>query len=311
MKNIFVSVISVAILLGFLIPTISCSSTPAYFTIAVLPDAQIYSRSYPAIFDNQTQWMVGNAKAQNIVFVAQLGDLINNYDVTSQWTNAVHSMSIIRNAGIPYSVVPGNHDLNRSVGNLSYFDSYFPYTDFTGYSWYGGHYDSTNTSNYELISVQGQKFIILNIVCSPDLYANAKTWANKTLTTYSDRKAIVISHDYISYDGSYVGAGSEVEGGLAVWNDIVRYHTNVVMVLCGHMYNGCSNSMYHNTATGVNGNTVYQILTDFQDCPNGGNGWLRLYKFYPSLHKISAITYSPYLNQYDTGAQGQFDLSYD
>jgi len=236
---------------------------------------------------------------------------VNTCTTSSQWTNAEHSYDIIRSAGIPYSVVPGNHDLNHSAGDPSYFDSHFPYTDFTGYSWYGGHYGSTNTSNYELISAQGQNFIILNIVCSPKLYDSAKTWANTTLTKYSDRKAIVISHDYISYNGSYIEAGSEQQGGLAVWNDIVRYHTNVVMVLCGHMYNGCSNSMYHNTAMGVNGNTVYQILTDFQDCPNGGNGWLRLYKFYPSLHKISAITYSPYLNQYDTSAQGQFDLSYN
>jgi len=129
----------------------------------------MYSESHSAIFDQQAQWIVNNAKAQNIVFVAGLGDIVNTCTTSSQWTNAEHSYDIIRSAGIPYSVVPGNHDLNHSAGDPSYFDSRFPYTDFTGYSWYGGHYGSTNTSNYELISAQGQNFIILNIVCSPNL----------------------------------------------------------------------------------------------------------------------------------------------
>jgi sulfur carrier protein ThiS len=52
-------------------------------------------------------------------------------------------------------------------------------------------------------------------------------------------------------------------------------------------------------------------LTDYQIEPVGGNGWLRLYQFYPSQNEIRALTYSPYLNQYDTSTYGQFVLSLD
>jgi hypothetical protein len=45
----------------------------------VLPDTQYYSQKYPEIFTQQTQWIVDNAKTQNIVFVSQEGDLVDNY----------------------------------------------------------------------------------------------------------------------------------------------------------------------------------------------------------------------------------------
>ena len=64
-----------------------------HFTIAVLPDTQYYSETYPAIFDDQTQWIADHAKAENIVFVSQLGDLVDTYNSASQWQHARDSMA--------------------------------------------------------------------------------------------------------------------------------------------------------------------------------------------------------------------------
>jgi hypothetical protein len=292
--------------IGALLPGIALGEDTDYFTIAVLPDTQHYSVSYPTIFDQQAQWIVDNAQAQNIVFVCQLGDIVDNYNVTSQWGNAKHSMGIIRDAGIPYSMVPGNHDLNGSAGDTSFFDSNFPYTDFSGYSWYGGNYPSnSNSSNYELISAMQQDFVILNLACTPQLLSNATGWANGILTQYSDRKAIVVTHGYIDAQGKY----SDIydTSGIEIWNNIVKIHSNVIAVFCGHT---CP--QFYNWDVGSGGNRVYNLLTDYQQLANGGNGYLRLYKFYPQLNKISAFTYSPYLNQYDnsTGSKGgRFDMT--
>jgi hypothetical protein len=284
-------------------PVVNVQSEPDYFTIAVLPDTQFYSRSNPAIFIQQTQWIADNAQSQNIVFVAHLGDLVDDYDVSNEWENATSSMEIVRNANIPYSVVPGNHDLNGMAGPTTTFDSWFPYTDFTGYSWYGGHYPSdSNASNYELFSALGQDFLVLNVVCSPSMISDAIPWANSLLAQYSDRKAIVVTHGYIDTSGNYITSGNV--SGVTIWNNIVKSHSNVIAVLCGH-YSG----EYFSTAIGTNGNTIYNLLTDYQSEPNGGNGWLRLYKFYPQLNKISAVTYSPYLEQFDTSQYGQFEIS--
>jgi 3',5'-cyclic AMP phosphodiesterase CpdA len=278
-----------------------------HFTIAVLPDTQMYSQNAPAIFDQQAQWIVDNAQSENIVFVAHLGDLVNVYGSSTQWQNAKNSMAIIRDAGIPYSVVPGNHDMvfwTTDMTNTNY-DIYFPFTDFIGYSWYGGHFPSNNANNYELFSAMGQNFVILNLVCAPSLLNNETiTWANDILTQYSNRKAIIITHGYINAAGVYIDSDSVA--GTDIWDNIVKLHGNVIAVLCGH-YSG----EYCNTAIGDNGNTIYNLLTDYQDYSNGGNGWLRLYEFYPDLNLVKAITYSPYLDEYDTSTYGQFDLYLD
>ena len=273
-----------------------------YFTIAVLPDTQFYAESYPEIFDQQTQWIADNAQSENIVFAAHLGDIVNDYKSTGQWQNARDAMAVIRVAGIPYSVVPGNHDMFFATSDLTNYHTYFPYTDFNGYPWYGGNYPSdSNASNYALFSALGQDFLVLNLVCSPSLLAEATDWANSVLTQYGARKAIVVTHGYIDTSGNY--QNSLTTAGLDAWNNVVKLHSNVIAVLCGH-----NAGQYHGADTGDSGNTVYNLLSDYQEQPNGGNGWLRLYQFYPLQNKIRAVTYSPYLDQYDTGADGQFEL---
>jgi hypothetical protein len=55
---------------------------------------------------------------------------------------------------------------------------------------------------------------------------------------------------------------------------------------------------------------VYQLLSDYQDWPSGGNGYLRIMEFVPSENKIYVKTYSPYLDQYDNDSANQFELYY-
>lgn len=57
-------------------------------------------------------------------------------------------------------------------------------------------------------------------------------------------------------------------------------------------------------------NEVYQFLSDYQDEPNGGNGWLRIMNFRPNENLIDVKTYSPYLNQYMTDADSQLQIPY-
>ncbi len=274
-----------------------------HFTIAVLPDTQAYSENYPEIFDQQALWIAANSQSQNIVFAAHLGDIIDDYDNDTQWENAQSSMNIIREAGIPYSVVPGNHDLNFDAGDPTKFDTYF--NDFSDYDWYQGQYPAdSNTSSYQLFSAMGQDFIVLNLVGYPSRLSDATDWANDVLDQYSDRRAIVVTHGYLGPSGNH-SSGNDTSG-LEIWNNIVKLHSNVIAVLCGHV-----DGEIHNTDTGDSGNTIYNLLTCYTSRPDGGNGWLRLYQFYPEENKITAVTYSPYLNEYETDADSQFNLFLD
>jgi len=70
-------------------------SGPEEFTIVVLPDTQIYAQSHPDIFTSQTQWIVDNKEALNIVFVTHEGDIVQNWNSITEWERANTSMSLL------------------------------------------------------------------------------------------------------------------------------------------------------------------------------------------------------------------------
>ena len=70
--------------------------------------------------------------------------------------------------------------------------------------------------------------------------------------------------------------------------------------------------------TGPNNNVIYSLLSDYQDLPNGGNGWLRIMEFSPANNEITVSTYSPWLDEYGTDTEmdgnstsAPFTLAYD
>ncbi|KAJ3172341.1 hypothetical protein HDU87_007937 [Geranomyces variabilis] len=189
------------------------AAAPTPFVIAVLPDTQYYSESYPEIYTNQTQWIVANAAARNIKFVIHEGD-ITNLNTPAQWKNAAKSMSYL------------------TAGNGS---------------------KPTHTGN-------------------PESY----------------------------------GIGKTANNGVKVWEKMVRKHSNILMVLNGHMYDGADINSGRLTGTGDAGNQVYQMLADYQAGPNGGNGFLRLLTFDPAASTISVETYSPYTNESKTDDGNKF-----
>ena len=121
------------------------------FTIIVLPDTQYYSDNYPWIFENQTQLIIENKEAKNIVFVTHLGDLVEHWWSTEEWDNANNSLSKL-DGNLPFGVSPGNHDGLIPFGDLSNYNSYFGFSRFNNESWYGGAYQNINTNNYQLFS---------------------------------------------------------------------------------------------------------------------------------------------------------------
>jgi len=92
------------------VPTAAPVADGAY-TIVVIPDTQWYSDKWPDIFMSQTEWIVKNKVALNIVFVTHEGDVTNDGNKAPQWTNALKAMDLL-NGQVPYSTCPGNHDVS-------------------------------------------------------------------------------------------------------------------------------------------------------------------------------------------------------
>ena len=164
------------------------------FTIIALPDTQYYSESYPAIFSSQTQWIVNNRAAMNIVYVAHLGDIVNVASQTAQWNNANTALSILDTVpSLPYGLTVGNHDEdpNGNPAGTANYNAYFGYSRYAPRSWYGGHYGTNNDNHYVLFSASGMDFIAIHMAYDPSANSSVLAWAANLLQTHPTRRAIV------------------------------------------------------------------------------------------------------------------------
>jgi hypothetical protein len=190
---------------------------------------------------------------------------------------------------------PGNHDQPTTL-----YNQYFPYTRYQGMPWYGGHHADKNDNNYQLFSGGGIDFLIVHLeFCPPSA---AVSWADSVLKTYPDRTAIITTHGYLSASAQRSVSGCSNTQYL--WDGLAAPNSNVYFMLSGHV-----SAEARRTDT-ANGHPVIQMLTDYQDRPSGGEGWLRILRFVPGENKIYVQTYSPWLNRYETDADSEFTLDF-
>ena len=292
-RSLWVAVAALIVLVALVPP----ARAVAPFTIVAMPDIQNETQYYPAALTSEVNWIVNNQTSQNIVFVAQQGDLTNNAN-TTEFTTAQNNMFLLNNApGLAWGTVPGNHDL----ANASLYDSYFGPSNFTGQSWYGGSYAH---SSYQTFNAGGRNYLMLDI--EYDAPTNVIDWAQSVINANPGDPTIVNTHDYLT-------SGGRTSYGDTLWSSLVNPNSQVFMVLCGHMH-----YEYNQTSTDQAGQPVFELLANYQDNPYGpaagGCGYERLYQFDEANSVIHVETFSPYDTTggadgtYQTGPDSQFDL---
>jgi hypothetical protein len=267
------------------------------FTIIVLPDTQYYSEACPDVFDNQTQWIVDNKETLNIIFVTHLGDIVDEWDDLGQWDNANRSFSML-DGNVPYGVLAGNHD---GVGpDQTNFEKYLGQDRFSNESGYGGAYQSDNKNSWQLFSAGGDDYLILHLQYDPS--DSILAWANDIIDNHPTRRVVVSTHEYVAWP--WDGWRSPI--GERIWQKLVKpYADQIFLILCGHV-----DVEDHRTAT-ADEHVVYELVSDYQEQSNGGNGWLKILEFSPLQDKIFVKTYSPYLGRFENDSDNQFTLDYD
>ncbi|MFH1823113.1 MAG: metallophosphoesterase [archaeon] len=277
-KKIFQIFIFLIIIVLLIVLVSSLFGSGKEFTIVVLPDSQIYSESYPEIWQSQVDWIIQNKNKLNIIAVLHVGDIVDDWDLLEQWETANSKLSLLDNK-VPYLVLPGNHDFDWKERDFKVYDTYFGPQRFKQYSWYRENYpEDSNRNNFAIINDLG--FISLRYGSEADEI----NWANKIIQENPDKKFIIITHDYLSEDGKSAK-------GKEIWESAIKENENVLIVFCGHYY-----SQTLTMSIGEKNQIVYEILANYQYEEKGGNGKLRYYTFSKNL--IKATTYSPYLNSY-------------
>ena len=273
------------------------SQTP--FSIVLLPDTQNYAEkaSY-GVYQHQTQWIVDNQTSRNIQYVIHLGD-ITQHDTVAQWQVADAAHDLLDDAGIPYTMASGNHDLYPSGAvyqRESYFEDYFGPQRFAGELWYGGAYADAPENNYGFFEAGGLSFLVLSLEFLPR--KDVLAWADDVIASHPARRVIVTTHCHQDGAGDFTTGwadGYNIEGreGVDLWEEFLQRHSTLFMVVSGHIQ-----GVSYRLRTGNAGNDVHHILTDFQSEPvlgTGtalGNGWLRVLTFDPANDSIAVESLS-------------------
>ena len=270
------------------------------FTFAVESDTQYYNEDYEGNpnrdVDGKYQyqldihnWLLANRERMNIQYLFHDGDIIDDEPLTPEWDNADAAYRLLDDAGLPYGVLAGNHDVGHLSGDYTNYSKYFGEWRYVNDPWYGESYKD-NRCHYDLITVDGIDFIML--YTGWGITDEEISWMNQVLAQYPERKAILNFHEYLLASG---GMGEEPQ---RVYDEVVAKNENVCMVLSGHYHNAYTRV---DEFTNADGSTrkVYNMLFDYQDLPEGGMGYMRLMHFDTVNDRIIVRTYSPSLDDYD------------
>ncbi|RUQ99043.1 LamG-like jellyroll fold domain-containing protein [Labedella endophytica] len=274
------------------------------FTFAVLPDTQFYSR-YSADqflprygtdpFRVQTEFLAENADALNIPFVAHLGDVVDRVGTTREWEAADVAMQTLDDAPLPYSILPGNHDVRNSNDQLSDVDydlANEPFLDWfgpdraAGVSTYEGS-DPTGLSQYHVFEAEGQEFMVLAMTWR----ASDQTfqWARDAMAAHPDVPVILTTHSLLNIEADQE-TPRDTEYGDKLWDELIAPSDQIFLTLNGH-FHGATKQTKINDA----GHAVTQVLMDYQMAYEGGNGYLGLMEFDLTNNAINVQTASPWV----------------
>lgn len=313
--------------------------------LVALPDTQAYPsaaigagqvRMEPA--HAQTEWIANNVDEENIAFVSHEGDVVWLGGHAAEYDRMEPVLSKLDGV-VPYGVCVGNHDYhvtNLRSSTAETFTEYFGADRYAGYDWFGGA-GPTGRNFYQTFAAGGYDFLNLSLEFEvpgePDDPSTPVGWAQGVIDDHPERAVILTTHAYLSdgVEGRHT-ENEELEGagntGQQLWEKLVRPNDQVFAVLNGHFHERSSGPLgmgttpddgeYHQVSQNAAGSAVYEMLANYQDRANGGDGWLRILSFVPGggeggQDRIQGETYSPYLDEYQTGAASEFhfDLEFD
>lgn len=281
-------------------PVPSCDAPASRFSMAVLPDTQFYSRyaapetgdqytnrygSQP--FASQTQWIVDNAATYDTRFTMHLGDVVDQVNHPEQWQVASDAMEKLEDAGQPYSILAGNHDVDGSSTPYDTYTSYFSKNRAEQNSTFLERDPQTGGHEAHLLNVDGQDFLILSL--SWDANQAGLDWAEGILKRYPGVPTILNSHQLINVADDAI-TPIPTDFGERVWNQLIAPYDQVFLTFNGH-HHGATEWTRTNNA----GNPVHQVLMDYQMAYAGGNGYMGLVEFDLTNGVISQTSFSPWV----------------
>jgi 3',5'-cyclic AMP phosphodiesterase CpdA len=289
------------------------------FTIVVIPDTQQEAKSRPDLFEGRARWIAENRAAQDIRFVIQVGDLVDTdncgdgsliyldaaatrpqcsqamrdanvfYPMPGradhyQYANASAGLTLLEQAGIPYSLAVGNHDtaavcggpacvrgnpdwavpagttsnaLLRSTGT---WNSFFPASRFGNVAAMGFFEPGRADNMFQTFRAGGLDWMVLSLELWPR--PEVVAWAASVVGAHPNHNVLVNTHHLTSSAGilsaTLQGYGSTSPQYL--FDNLLTKYPNIRMTFSGHV-----NGAVLSTRAGSAGNPIHSFVDGHHD----------------------------------------------
>jgi len=264
------------------------------YSFAVVGDTQIVNIDSPEDFHSIYDYIIENAGKYNTKFVFGMGD-ITDEDKAYEWALAKSHITRLDNV-VPYSVIRGNHD---GTANFQKFFTAEEYADKIG-----GCYNNSMLNSYQTLQVGNIKYLIFALDLGPS--DAVLEWAGDIIEAHPDYNVIITTHGYLNSDGTLISEETStmpptkyggVNNGDDMWEKLISKHSNIVLVLCGHISSG---KVKLSQLEGDNGNTVSQLLINHQgyDTNWGGIGVVAMLYFSEDGKNVQVRAYSTIEEKY-------------
>ncbi|RZL74402.1 MAG: metallophosphatase [Rhodococcus sp. (in: high G+C Gram-positive bacteria)] len=288
------------------------------FALQHITDTQYVSRDRPEVYFDMTRWTADHAGERKIAYSMHTGDLVQSWirpgapesRARPEFEVADKAMATLEDAGIPYGVLPGNHDNLWNVGgrlipgehekNHALYNEFFGPWRFRDQPYWGESVtDTDNSAHYDLLDIAGAKFLMLYIGYNPP--EHVLKWAEGVLADHPDRNVMIGSHYYLDEDGSLRMSGFGDIGtsaGQQIWNRLVVPFETVFLVLAGHVD---GQTTVTDRKVGDTDRKVVELLADYQYFTVEGlreTGFQRLLQFDLDGGALAVTTHSPTLNSF-------------
>ena len=277
------------------------------YSFAVVGDTQLINERYPDIYAGLYDWIIANADAKKIEFVLGLGDICQN-DIDAEWERAAASLSKLRDAGIPQSIVCGSyHD------SIPQYNKYLPYQDYVNayagkieYGFYDNGKGELSLANaYHIFTVGETKYMVLTLDFGPG--TKLVNWANEVIESHPDCNVIVTTHGYLYTDGTRFSTydypspdttgKKDAHNGDELWDALIKKHENIVMTLSGH---AALDRIVKTVSYGDHGNRIVEMLINPQETDTNykGTGLVAMLYFSDNGRSVDLEYYSTEKLQY-------------
>ena len=285
-------------------------------TIVLVPDTQRFAEQtgglQSSVITHLVEWIAEHRDAWRIELVAQVGDIVNNTQAI-QYDRALAWYRALDDAGVPYALAIGNHDYATvATRDSSLYNSYFTQTRYAALPWWnGGFFEAGKTDNlWFTTTLGGERFLVITLEFQPR--QAAVDWAGALLAAHPDQRAILVTHDFMTQTGALSTARAITGGnvGQELYDELVRTHPNVFLVLNGHHARG--SAYRHDRATGANFVFFDPMLLDGASSPAtwGNEGYAQLLVISPSRRTIRVMTYSADRDAHRTDLKAVFTLDF-